>query len=115
MNSFRVPTSLFPERIEDLFVNSLMLKQIGTSFKQSENQTWHLNYKSRDCAVKFYPDSFEKNASLQLMSFGNPVFEEMLSAIDSPQPTAKSQRPTVNSQQSTGTTGFDASDRVWYF
>ena len=40
--------------------------------------TWHLNYKSRDYAVTFYPDIFDENASMQLMSFGNPLFEEML-------------------------------------
>ena len=40
--------------------------------------TWHLNYKSRDYAVTFYPDTFDENASVQLMSFGNPLFEEML-------------------------------------
>ena len=32
--------------------------------------TWHL--------MTFYPDIFDENASLQLMSFGNPLFEEML-------------------------------------
>ncbi|MEG4455069.1 helicase-related protein [Microcoleus sp. N9_A1] len=76
------PTSLFPETIEDLFVNSLILKQIGAIFDRSENRTWQLNYKSRDYCLTFYPDIFEENASLQFMSFGNPLFEEMLSAID---------------------------------
>jgi len=71
-------TSLFPETIENLFVNSLILKQIGAIFDRYENRTWHLNYKSRDYAVTFYPDIFDENASLQLMSFGNPLFEEML-------------------------------------
>ena len=75
------PTSLFPETIENFFVNSLILKQIGATFDRSENRTWQLNYKSRDYAVTFYPDIFDENASLQLMSFGNPLFEEMLSAI----------------------------------
>ncbi|HSF72530.1 MAG TPA: SNF2-related protein, partial [Microcoleus sp.] len=75
------PTSLFPETIENLFVNSLILKQIGAIFDRSENRTWQLNYKSRDYYITFYPDIFEENASLQLMSFGNPLFEEMLSAI----------------------------------
>ena len=28
--------------------------------------------------MTFYPEIFEENASLQLMSFGNPLFEEML-------------------------------------
>ncbi|MEG4507599.1 helicase-related protein [Microcoleus sp. F6_B4] len=81
------PTSLFPETIENLFVNSLILKQIGAIFDRSENRTWHLNYKSRDYAVTFYPDIFDENASLQLMSFGNPLFEEMLSAI-APRPNS---------------------------
>lgn len=76
------PTSLFPQTIEDLFVNSLIVKQIGALFKKSENRTWQLNYKSCSYGVTFYPDIFEENSSLQLMSFGNPVFEEMLSAID---------------------------------
>ncbi|MEG4405475.1 SNF2-related protein [Microcoleus sp. MON2_D5] len=75
------PTSLFPETIENLFVNSVILKQIGATFDRSENRTWQLNYKSRGYYITFYPDIFEENASLQLMSFGNPLFEEMLSAI----------------------------------
>ena len=75
------PTSLFPETIENLFVNSFILKQIGVIFDRSENRTWHLNYKSRDYAVTFYPDIFDENASLQLMSFGNPLFEEMLNDL----------------------------------
>ncbi|MEG3881854.1 SNF2-related protein [Microcoleus sp. herbarium7] len=75
-------TAISAETIEDLFVNSSILKQIGATFKQSEHRTWYLNYKSRSCAVTFYPDIFEENPSLQLMGFGNPVFEEMLSAID---------------------------------
>ena len=75
------PTSLFPETIEDLFVNSLILKQSGATFNKSENRTWQLNYKSGNYYITFYPDIFEENPSLQLMSFGNPLFEEMLSAI----------------------------------
>ncbi|MEG4582720.1 helicase-related protein [Microcoleus sp. MON1_C5] len=75
------PTSLFPETIENLFVNSVILKQIGATFDRSKNRTWQLNYKSRGYYITFYPDIFEENASLQLMSFGNPLFEEMLSAI----------------------------------
>jgi hypothetical protein len=31
--------------------------------------------------MTFYPDIFDENASLQLMSFGNPLFEEMLIAL----------------------------------
>ena len=75
-------TSLFPETIENLFVNSVIVKQIGASFKQSANRTWQLNYKCRNYTVTFYPEIFEEHPSLRLMGFGNPVFEELLSAID---------------------------------
>ena len=40
--------------------------------------TWHLNYQGCIYPMTFYPDIFDENASLQLMSFGNPLFEEML-------------------------------------
>jgi hypothetical protein len=40
--------------------------------------TWHLNYQGCIYPMTFYPDMFDENASLQLMSFGNPLFEEML-------------------------------------
>ena len=40
--------------------------------------TWHLNYQGCIYPRTFYPDIFDENASLQLMSFGNPLFEEML-------------------------------------
>jgi hypothetical protein len=60
------PTSLFPETIENLFVNSLILKQIGAIFDRSENRTWHLNYKSRDYAVSHFT-----RISLTKMLHGN--------------------------------------------
>ena len=31
--------------------------------------------------MTFYPDIFDENASVQLMSFGNPFFEEMLKDV----------------------------------
>ena len=42
--------------------------------------TWHLNYQGCIYPMTFYPDIFDENASLQLMSFGNPLFEEMFKA-----------------------------------
>jgi ERCC4-related helicase len=80
-------TSLFPETIENLFVNSLILKQIGVRFERSSNRTWHLNYQGCIYPMTFYPDIFEENASLQLMSFGNPLFEEMLKDL-APRPNS---------------------------
>jgi len=74
-------TSVSPETIENLFVNSLILKQLGATFERSGDRTWHLNYKSRDYLLTFYPDLFEENASFQLISFGNPLFEELLNRV----------------------------------
>ena len=37
--------------------------------------------------MTFYPDILDENASLQLMSFGNPLFEEMLEDL-APRPNS---------------------------
>jgi hypothetical protein len=49
--------------------------------------TWHLNYQGCIYPMTFYPDIFEENASLQLMSFDNPLFEEMLEDL-APRPNS---------------------------
>jgi hypothetical protein len=49
--------------------------------------TWHLNYQGCIYPMTFYPDIFDENASLQLMSFGNPLFEEMLEDL-APRPNS---------------------------
>jgi hypothetical protein len=72
------PTSLFPETIEDLFVNSAIFKQIGAKFDKKGDKIFQLSYKNTINTITFYPDIYEENPSLQLMSFGNPLFEEMV-------------------------------------
>ncbi len=42
------------------------------------NQIWQLTYKGQNYTVTFYPDVFEEMPSLRLMSFGDPLFEELL-------------------------------------
>jgi len=72
------PTSLFPEVVEDLFVNSAIFKQMGAKFDKKGDKIFQLSYKNTINTITFYPDIYEENPSLQLMSFGNPLFEEMV-------------------------------------
>lgn len=70
-----------PIEVFDL-VHLLGLRGHGSYGKKFCNyfSTWHLNYQGCIYPMTFYPDIFDENASLQLMSFGNPLFEEMLKA-----------------------------------
>jgi len=77
------PTPLTPEMIEKLFTCSEIVQAIAVSFipqTESSNQhrVWQLAYKGQNYTVTFYPDVFEEMPSLRLMSFGDPLFEELL-------------------------------------
>jgi len=77
------PTPLTPEMIEKLFTCSEIVQAIAASFipqTESSNQhrVWQLAYKGQNYTVTFYPDVFEEMPSLRLMSFGDPLFEELL-------------------------------------
>ncbi|MEG4863544.1 MULTISPECIES: helicase-related protein [unclassified Microcoleus] len=76
------PTSLFPETIENLFVNSAILKQMGATFAatfgETGDRTFKLTYKNRIYDIAFHPDVFAENPAFELMSFGNPLFEELV-------------------------------------
>jgi len=71
-------TSLSPELIENLFVNSAIFQQMGAKFDKKGDKIFQLSYKNTINTITFYPDIYEENPSLQLMSFGNPLFEEMV-------------------------------------
>jgi len=77
------PTPLTPQMIEQLFTCSEIMQAIAVSFipqTESSNQhrVWQLAYKGQNYTVTFYPDVFEEMPSLRLMSFGDPLFEELL-------------------------------------
>jgi hypothetical protein len=63
-----------------IYCNFWDCEDIGLMSKKFCNyfSTWYLNYQGCISPMTFYPDIFDENASLQLMSFGNPLFEEML-------------------------------------
>jgi hypothetical protein len=45
------------------------------------NRSWQLTYKGRNVSVTFYPEVFDEMPSLRLMSFGEPLFEELLENV----------------------------------
>ena len=79
------PTPFTPETIEQLFTTSAILKTCGAIFTPSQQstgasqqKTWDLAYQGYNNTVTFYPDVFDKMPSLRLMTFGDPLFEELL-------------------------------------
>jgi hypothetical protein len=84
------PTPVTPETIEQLFTTSTILKSCGALFESKSdrkkgggeaNRTWQLTYNGRNVSVTFYPEVFDEMPSLRLMSFGEPLFEELLENV----------------------------------
>lgn len=69
-----------PEFIEQLFTSSAILTTSGVQFERKSGRTWQLIYKGQNYTVTFYPNVFDEMPSLRLMSFGDPLFEELLNA-----------------------------------
>nr|WP_230967089.1 SNF2-related protein [Nostoc commune] len=69
-----------PEFIEQLFTDSAILTTSGVQFERRSGRTWQLIYKGQNYTVTFYPNVFDEMPSLRLMSFGDPLFEELLNA-----------------------------------
>jgi len=66
--------------IEELITNSLCLKNAGIRFERDVNlpKVWTLHNRNQSYKVTFYPDVFDKSPSLRMMSFGEPLFEELI-------------------------------------
>lgn len=71
-------TPILPENIEQLFTSSSRLKSCGVQFEEAGNKIWQLTYKKRVDRVTFFPEVFNEMPSVRLMSFGEPLFEELL-------------------------------------
>ncbi len=76
------PTPFTPESIEQLFTTSTIFRAGGACFENKSKRIWQLTYKQQSYAVTFYPDVFDEMPSLRLMNFGDPLFEELLKAVD---------------------------------
>ncbi|MBD1926770.1 hypothetical protein H6F74_11005 [Trichocoleus sp. FACHB-90] len=76
-------TPVTPEMIEQLFTASAILRSCGALFESKSDRTWQLTYKGQNYGVTFFPEVFDEMPSLRLMSFGEPLFEELLSRFNS--------------------------------
>ncbi len=72
------PAPFTPESIEQLFTTSQLLRLHGVSYQKIGDRIWQLVYKAQNYTITFYPDVFDEMPSLRLMSFGDPLFEEIL-------------------------------------
>lgn len=75
------PAPTMPEAIEQLFTSSMLARAAGIVFEQAEHHTWRLTYQQQNYTVTFYPNVFDASPSLRLMSFGDPLFEELLRQV----------------------------------
>lgn len=77
-----IPASPFrPESIEQLFTNSIILKNFNVIFAPAQNKAWKLTYRRNTYNITFYPQIFDENPSLRLMNFGDYLFEELLELV----------------------------------
>ncbi|NJO64790.1 MAG: DEAD/DEAH box helicase family protein [Richelia sp. RM2_1_2] len=70
-----------PESIEQLFTTSVTLKNCNVIFIPSQQKTWQVTYQDNTYNITFYPQIFDENPSLRLMSFGDSLFEELLELV----------------------------------
>jgi len=77
------PTPITPETIEQLFTTSARLKSEGVEFEPLRDRIWQFTYQGQHYNVTFYPDVFDEMPSLRLMSFGEPLFEQLLNTNSS--------------------------------
>ncbi|MBD1871883.1 DEAD/DEAH box helicase family protein [Nodosilinea sp. FACHB-131] len=72
------PTAITPEVVEATFTQSTLLNAKGIHFTQADQGVWQLGYQGQTYRVTFQPKVFEETPSLQLLLWGDPLFEEML-------------------------------------
>jgi len=74
-----IPPSPFDaEAIEQMFTRSLLLQKAGVTFEKVEEKIWGLQFQQKSYQVTFYTDTFDEHPSLRLMTFGDPLFDEIL-------------------------------------
>lgn len=75
------PSPFTPQNIEQLFTNSITLKNCNVIFTPNQQKTWQLTYQNYTYNITFYPQIFDEKPSLRLISFGDSLFEELLELV----------------------------------
>jgi ERCC4-related helicase len=70
------------QTIEQAFTQSKLLKFRGWEFTPIDPGIWQVGDGKQSYTVTFSPSVFEENPSLQLMAWGNPLFETLLSEVE---------------------------------
>ncbi|XHX78562.1 MAG: helicase-related protein [Stenomitos frigidus ULC029] len=73
--------------IEQLFTTSALLKACEATFELEGNGVWMLKYRSQAYRITFEPVVFDEHPSLRLMTFGEPIFEDLLQIVLSMKPS----------------------------
>ncbi len=84
-----IPTPITPEQIEQLFTSSKILsaknivfESMGDSAEYCEaDRVWRLILPRKTYCVTFYPEVYDRMPSLRLMSYGDPLFNEIFESI----------------------------------
>lgn len=81
------PAPIHPATMEAVFTQSQILKARGIIFTPAQPHVWALSAQQRTFSVTFRPEVFDENPSLRLMTWGDPLFEQLL--IDASQPSTR--------------------------
>ncbi|WP_035984288.1 SNF2-related protein [Leptolyngbya sp. KIOST-1] len=72
------PTAINPEAIEEAFTQSVLLQTKGVHFTPVEPGIWQMSYGQWANPVTFQPALFADKPSLRLMTWGDPLFHQLL-------------------------------------
>lgn len=72
------PSQISPETVEGALTQAHTLRAKGVRFSQIKPNIWELFYRQKNYAVTFRPEVFEENPSLRLMTWADPLFEQLL-------------------------------------
>jgi SNF2 family DNA or RNA helicase len=76
------PSPVTLQQTEQLLTTSQILKSKGIEFIDQGERIWQVKWKENTDQITFYPDVFDEILSLRLMSYGEPLFEELLELIN---------------------------------
>jgi ERCC4-related helicase len=72
------PSPVSHTDIERCLTQSQLLKAAGVQFEATESNTWQLTLKDTQYEVTFDPALYDQRPSLRLMTWGDPVFAQLL-------------------------------------
>jgi ERCC4-related helicase len=75
------PTAINPKAIEETFTQSVLLQTKGVHFTLVESGIWQMSYGQWVNPVTFQPAIFADKPSLRLMTWGDPLFHQLLTQV----------------------------------